>query len=218
MERMPGISIEPKGDPSIRGQRRNVVFQVTHRSPNESSSPESIGDKVVDSDSEGGDSGEIVAASTSGTGSDEERNDLRRESQIKVDNGEQTSPLPPSPPPKPVMVSPTRDAEGDNHIISQDPEYQDQENAAHTHGGERNKTNKNISSRNESEHNAVGGTEGGADEKRLRGYLPEVRWREVTVGDHVEVDADDDDEAGHCVWEAEERLRQHDFRQRILDK
>lgn len=208
VERLPGISIEPEGDQATPGKPRNVVFKVIHRSPDEGSSPEGSDGEGGDGGSSGGDGGEGFAAGTDWSGGPKE-DEVRRGSQIRVDGEEHTSSHPPSP---------AGYAEEGNHSSVQDPEHPE-ENLRHEQDGEKkSKTSQNPTSRSESKHSAVGGTEGGAEEEPLPGYMPEVVWKEVAIGDHLEEDASDDGEAGRFLQEAEERLRQHDLRQRIMDK
>ncbi|KAK8389345.1 hypothetical protein O3P69_008824 [Scylla paramamosain] len=117
---------------------------------------------------------------------------------------------------KPDEALPAAGEEGSHthRSIPQDPE---QNNPTPVPDGKK-EANQRPHSRSESLHNAARRAEGDGDDERLPGYFPEVVWKEVTVEDQLEEDAGGDGQAGHFLREAEERLRQHDLRQRILDK
>lgn len=235
VERLPGISIQPHEDHGISKEERNLVFQVIHRSTDEGSSDGEVdgyGDDDGDSDN-GGKAGE-----TNGCSGTHRTDGISNGNQTVVVDKEQPPPSPqpprslssssPHPPPqlspsKPDLNSPTRN-EGDNHSHSQHTEHQELESQKHNSdgkiNGDGNNTNHNATRRNESEQNTVGRRNRGSGEDRalLPGYMPEVVWEEVAIGRQQQQEDLDEEGIRQRVQEAEERLLQHDLRQRILDK
>ncbi|XP_064083653.1 uncharacterized protein LOC135199493 [Macrobrachium nipponense] len=214
-ERTAVISISPGTQPPVAKQKKYSVVEVIHQSVNHDMSD---GDEDSDVD-DSGEAGrlsdqrrgepEVEHSGEAGRLSDQRRGESEVElSPVSDENGPALTPLG-------VAQTVSRGS----HTTDEDVQ-EPQRDAIQAHHGD---TSPHSRSENEKQDSySELGNEGEtpiSEEQDLPGYMPEVKWEEVTVDnrrEEEEREAGDKEKTTRNIREAEDRLYQYELRERIL--